>query len=960
MAGRGRGVVTSPAARRGRRPLPGVPDHRGADATPPNSMPSPRRGRGPRAGERPGTTGPGGRGPVPGRPHRWPDGARTPGPCPSDLPRPQPWPQRPRLPGPHATSPRKRRRPAGLLLGERAGGRPGASRPPRPRPRQGAERRRSGRGEGSDQTGQGPRRLIGTWWPQPTDPTVTSDRQGTASSSCIPAPDRGRRPRRPAASRRTSTPPRSASPPDHRPDHDKRTETDDRSRHDRTGGTAAQTTRSRRRGGLRAGDPARRHPRPAGLRTQEIAAPGPGKTLITYQAARRLEPRGRVLVLAPTLNLLTQTVAKWREYGMTGPAVAVCSLDRDPEVRAHLADDLDVRCTTNPLRLALWAGTGPVTVFATYASLVGNPGRPTGDAEQDEEDQGQEAAEERAVAGVLERALAGAFGQKLDGFGLAIVDEAHRTAGLASKPWAVIHDNTRIPADRRLYMTATPRIYETDSDGDETLVASMDDEAVFGKPAFVYPLGQAIEEGVLAGFEIDVLEIRDPAPPGDGATLEARRGARLGAIRAATLAHMETTGVVSLLSFHARTQEALSFARGLPDAADELRAAGRFPGQIWGEWLCGLHPAAHQRAVLGQIAGGVDAEGRKTEFRILATCRLLGEGTDITGRCGLDGVLFADVRSSPVDIVQAVGRALRQAPHQGKVARLLVPVLLTEEDEGRDMAATAAFEPLVTSLRALRSFDPRIVESLALRPSGRSSGTPEDVLAADSAGDPRQHMAEATGEGGPADEDQDQEAEPTGEHGETSAELALLRFSRRGRDAAQIARLVRTRVLRPESTAWLTGLEALRAFAAAHGHANVPYTATVPLGDQNITYPVGQWAAEQRRTWRAGDLADWRTELLAETGFVFDPRDQAFTEFLDVCALYYAEHHTLAAPRDAVLAGVAVGERLHQARKPGGLGKKPDRAESRRRRLEAIDPDWNPAWPISWQRHWAKARWLLS
>ncbi|WP_436982827.1 hypothetical protein [Streptomyces sp. enrichment culture] len=89
-----------------------------------------------------------------------------------------------------------------------------------------------------------------------------------------------------------------------------------------------------------------------------------------------------------------------------------------------------------------------------------------------------------------------------------------------------------------------------------------------------------------------------------------------------------------------------------------------------------------------------------------------------------------------------------------------MPVLLTEEDEGRDMAATAAFEPLVTSLRALRSFDPRIVESLALRPSGRSSGTPEDVLAADSAGDPRQHMAEATGEGGPADEDQDQEAGP--------------------------------------------------------------------------------------------------------------------------------------------------------------------------------------------------------
>ncbi|MFH9106063.1 Helicase associated domain protein [Streptomyces albus] len=694
-----------------------------------------------------------------------------------------------------------------------------------------------------------------------------------------------------------------------------------------------------------------------GLRTQVVAAPGSGKTLVAYEVARRLEPRGRVLVLVPTLDLLTQTVAKWRQYGMTGPAVAVCSLDRDPESRTYLADELDVRCTTNPLRLALWAGSGPATVFATYASPVGNPGRrPTGDTEQDEED--QEAAEERAVAGVLQRALAGAFGQKLGGFGLAVVDEAHRTAGLASKPWAVIHDNTRIPADRRLYLTATPRIWETAAAGGEegeALVASMDDETVFGKPAFTYPLGQAIEEGVLAGFEIDVLEIRDPAPLGDGASLEERRGARLGAIRAATLAHMETAGVVSLLSFHARTQEALSFARGLPDAAAELRAAGRFPGQVWGEWLCGLHPASHRRAVLDQIAGGVDAEGRKTEFRILATCRLLGEGTDITGRCGLDGVLFADVRSSPVDIVQTVGRALRQQPDEGKTARLLVPVLLTEEDEGRDMAATAAFEPLVTILRALRSFDPRIVERLTLRPSGRRRGAPEDVLA----GDPRQHTNTPTAEaeGGPADDDQeDQEAEPTGE----GVELALLRFSRRGRDAEEIARLVRTRVLRPESTAWLTGLEALRAFAAAHGHANVPYTATVPLGDQNITYPVGQWAAEQRRAWRNEDLADWRTELLAETGFVFDPRDQAFTEFLDVCALYHAEHHTLAAPRDAVLAGVAVGERLHQARKPGGLGKKPDRAESRRRRLEAIDPDWNPTWPISWQRHWAKARWLLS
>ncbi|MFE9341349.1 Helicase associated domain protein [Streptomyces sp. NPDC007063] len=703
-----------------------------------------------------------------------------------------------------------------------------------------------------------------------------------------------------------------------------------------------------------------------GLRTQVAAAPGSGKTLIAYEVARRLAPRGRVLVLVPTLNLLTQTVAKWRAYGMSGPAVAVCSLDRDPEVRVHLADELQVRCTTNPLRLSLWAGTGPVTVFATYASLAGSSRTDTDDQAQDGDQE-----EERAAAGVLERALSGAFGQQLDGFDLAVVDEAHRTAGLASKPWAVIHDNTRIPAPRRLYMTATPRIWEAGTTeataaeaeaedgggGGEVLVASMDDETLYGTPCFVYPLGQAIEEDVLASFEIDVLEIRDPAPPGDDAILEERRGMRLGAIRAATLAHMETSGAVSLLSFHARTQEALSFARGLPDAADELRTAGRFPGQIWGEWLCGLHPASHQRAVLDQLAHGIDADGRKTEFRILSTCRLLGEGTDITGPRGLDGVLFADMRRSPVDIVQAVGRALRQKPHQGKVARLVVPVLLAPGDEGRDMAATAAYEPLVAVLRALRSFDPRIIEQLSLRPSGRHSGTPEDTLAADPAGDPRQHTGtEPAEEGEPADHDPGQAEEP--EDGE-GAGLALLRFSRRGRQTDEIARLVRTRVLRPESTAWLTGLEAVRTYAAAHGHANIPYTATTHLGDQDIDYPVGQWAAEQRRSRRAGALADWRTELLAETGFTRPPRPELHGVPGRLRALR-REHHTLAAPRDAVLAGVPIGERLHQARKPDGLGTKPERAQARRERLETIDPDWNPEWPLSWQRHWAKARWLLS
>ena len=97
---------------------------------------------------------------------------------------------------------------------------------------------------------------------------------------------------------------------------------------------------------------------------------------------------------------------------------------------------LEVRCTTHPIRLALWAGSGPVTVFATYASLAPR------------QDIGSDGVVVE-VPGPLEAAFQGAYGQKLQPFGLAVVDEAHRTSGDAAKPWAAIHDQTRIPAARR-------------------------------------------------------------------------------------------------------------------------------------------------------------------------------------------------------------------------------------------------------------------------------------------------------------------------------------------------------------------------------------------------------------------------------------------------------------------------------------------------------------------------------
>jgi superfamily II DNA or RNA helicase len=707
----------------------------------------------------------------------------------------------------------------------------------------------------------------------------------------------------------------------------------------------------------------------AGLRATLVSATGTGKTLVGIEAARRLAPRGRVLVMVPTLALLTQTVEVWREAGHGGPAIAVCSLRGD-----ELLGELDVRCTTSAPRLALWGGGGPVTVFATYASLTPRAG------------EGGE-----LVPGPLEEAMAGLYGQRLAPFDLAIVDEAHRTSGAWAKPWAAIHDNSRIPAKRRLYMTATPRLWEIpgnaaegvgDSsepsdaiaeetaeetgretggstgrsgagEGGERLVASMDDESLYG-PHVTFGLMEAIERGILASFEIDVLEIRDPSAGEEGLTLEEARGRRLAALQAALLTHLDATGARSLITFHHRTREAMAFARGLSVTAAELHEAdpGRYPKpeQVWAEWLCGEHSSVQRRRVLRQFADGIDAEGWVTEASFLASCRILGEGVDVTGRRGVDGVVFADTRGSVVDVVQNVGRGLRQAPGEGKVARIVVPVFLQPGEDPSEMVSSPSYRPLVAVLQGLRAHDERVIEHLTLRREHSGRGKAEEVLIDDPA-----HVREGGGERDGAAGNGQEAADWAGK---ARAGDGLLRFST-PRDPAAIARFLRTRVLQPDSEVWLTGYQHLCRWVEEHGHAQVPTDARVLVADGGNTYALGQWVAEQRRAHREGVLRPWRFELLDELGVQWDVHDARFAEKLGVFRRYAEAHGTLAAPPGAVFDGHPVGQDLANLRKPNGLGKKPERAAERRRQLAAIDPDWNPDWPVPWQRRWAKARMCL-
>ncbi|MFJ9420256.1 Helicase associated domain protein [Streptomyces sp. NPDC101227] len=746
-----------------------------------------------------------------------------------------------------------------------------------------------------------------------------------------------------------------------------------------------------------------------GLRGQVVSATGSGKTISAATAALRMVPRGLVGVLVPTLDLLTQTVEAWRAVGHRGPAVAVCSLGADP-----LLEALDVRCTTNPTQLALWAGSGPMVVFATYASLVPQGLEDDQDAAQAGDEEGVGTEGRSGAPGVLEQALRGSYGQKMGAFDLVVVDEAHRTSGAIGKAWAAVHDQERIPAARRLYMTATPRLWapatapagasgvsggegaRSGSEGDSEalggrLVASMDDLDLYGPVLHEFGLMEAVERGVLASFEVDVLEIRDPEAPGEDAAPEEVRGRRLAALQAALLRHADTTGARNLMTFHWRTLEAMAFARALPETAAELHETGPavYPKRVGAEWLCGEHSAAHRRVVLDRFANGLDAEGWVTDLGILASCQVLGEGVDIRGKRGVDGVVFADTRSSPVQIVQITGRGLRQAPGEGKVARLVVPVFLQAGEDPEDMMASASYRPLVAVLQGLRAHDSRLIERMVLR-TATSRGKATSVVALDPG---REEDEEGQPEGGqPAGGDGDVGGDVEGgegqgveEQGEAVAAVGddrrpaggtdeedqeggedgrgvvpLLRFSL-PRNPHVIAAFLRTRVLRPDSEVWLSGLNALRRWVEAEGHAQVPMDTVVPIGTTESngdggnggTYALGAWVSEQRRAFRAGTLKAWRAELLDELGMVWSVADARFYKNLATARNYFAVHRTLAAPKDAVIDGVAVGQWLANLRKTGGLGKDIERAAQRRQALERIDPYWNPPWPVAWQQRYA-------
>ncbi|WP_440581424.1 Helicase associated domain protein [Streptomyces sp. PT19] len=660
-----------------------------------------------------------------------------------------------------------------------------------------------------------------------------------------------------------------------------------------------------------------------GLRTQVIMATGSGKTLVAARSAEELGA-DRVLVLVPSLDLLAQTEAAWRAGGRTGPMIGVSSLRGEEASFPNTTDVGELVDWVRPL--------DKVTVFATYASLG---------------------------LGTLERAHAAG----LPVWSLIVVDEAHRTSGRIGRPWAVVHDNTRIPALRRLYMTATPRLWQPDEDSGPgvpgELVASMEDDPAspFGTRCFTLTLSDAVDRGICAPYQVVCVDITDTQLQaaqllGKDARSEQVRGARLAALQTALVKASAEEGFRRTLVFHHVVREAEAFAAGLPNVAERLHAAdpALYPRTIWASWLCGDHKPVHRRRVLDEFSRGIAADSTVVEKTFLGSVRVLGEGVD-TREC--DSVYFADVRGSMPDLVQAVGRALRIRPGEGKVASLVVPVLLGPGETADNMLTSRAFAGLARLLEALRAHDARVVEALA-EPQARSRV--------------RGVQSRSWGEESEAAE------------GDRSNRLSvpareLLKFST-PRDPAQLAAFINLRVLDPEHQRWRRGIEAATLYQRLHGDLKVPFTYRVPGRDGQEAkaegwpaaltgFPLGQWIADARRFYARGDMDADRITQLEKLGMVWSHFDVAWEEGLAAARGWAAEAGHLLAPLNATYQGYLVGIWLKNARAAARRAAEiaQRRAQGlpvgsvtgalsheRREQLEDIDPSWCPAWPVEWQR----------
>lgn len=456
-----------------------------------------------------------------------------------------------------------------------------------------------------------------------------------------------------------------------------------------------------------------------------IMACGTGKTLTSLRIMEDLFNSGaKVLFLAPSISLVSQTFKEWINESIEPiNSFIVCS---DNKIGKDLEDikvsDLSYPPTTDAQ--TLYNNLSKVNnelntvIFSTYQS----------------------------IQTVIEAQNLG-----LDSFDLIICDEAHRTTGIAFDKenisnFVKVHENSLIKSKKRLYMTATPRIYNERSRGKadkhSASVYSMDDVGTFGPVFYKIGFGKAVQEGLLAEYKVLIVAVDDDkmgnlANEYNAFMIDEKKAIDsnlatkiIGSWKGLSkngLIGIEEDGTKFILDDTLPMQKAVAFSKTIK--------ASKTTTNIFEE-LTNLYNSISDddKKMVGcklkHVDGGMNSLERtqllnwlqednindEKQCKILSNARCLSEGIDVPA---LDAVIFFDTRDSIVDIVQSVGRVMRKPRDRDKeFGYIILPVAIPTskiEDYNSYIETDSQFKSVWKVIKALRAHDETLVDEAVFR-----------------------------------------------------------------------------------------------------------------------------------------------------------------------------------------------------------------------------------------------------
>ncbi len=457
-----------------------------------------------------------------------------------------------------------------------------------------------------------------------------------------------------------------------------------------------------------------------------IMACGTGKTFTALRIAENeTQGKGLILFLVPSIALLGQTLNEWFADAVVPiNAICICS---DPEItkKRKQAEDID---TSSVVDLAFPASTNVESILNQFKYLETNTNKGLTVVFSTYQSIERIAQAQRA----LEKDLASPFGGNNGGFDLIICDEAHRTTGVSladedESAFTKVHSNDFIKAKKRLYMTATPRLYsdETKSKASQAdaVLCSMDDESLYGQEIYRIGFGQAVEDGLLSDYKVLILTLNenDVSPAvqkmimDKESEINADDASKLiGCINALSKQILGDEGLIKETDPEPM-QRAVAFCASIV-ASKKITSTFNITSETYIADLPKAAQAKMQMVASKHIDGTMNATERdelltwlkaepaEKECRVLTNVRCLSEGVDVPN---LDAVLFLSARNSQVDVVQSVGRVMRKADNK-EYGYIIIPIVVPSNIEPeKALDDNERYKVVWTVLNALRAHDDR-------------------------------------------------------------------------------------------------------------------------------------------------------------------------------------------------------------------------------------------------------------